>query len=77
MIYVKETSVVTVSSKLVNSGSTNASSFYPAIAVVNCTTGKLVDRYFGTYQTASAEGTTASNAQVVGGNCIALCYFYC
>ena len=77
MFYVKETSAVTVAATLVNSGETNGSQFYPFIAVVNCNTGKVVDRYSGTPQTASSEGTNVSYSQMVGGNCVALCYFYC
>ena len=75
--YVKEPSVVSISAKLVNSGNTDGARFTPFIAMVNCKTGTLIDRYSGTSQTASAQGTNISFNKQVSSNCVVLCYFYC
>lgn len=75
--YVKEPSMVSMSAKLVNSGSTDGARFTPFIAIVDCMTGKLVDRYSGTSQTASAQGTNISYDKAVLSECVILCYFYC
>lgn len=78
MIRGKEQTAINISTKLVNSGETNTgSTFRPAIAVVDCKTGKLVDRYFGTGQAATSEGVNISYTKVITPDQVALCYLYC
>lgn len=77
MFYCKEYSAVTMSATLVNSGSTNGATFRPGIAFVDCKTGKLIDRYFGTATAATAQGASVTFEYGTDPNTIALCYFYC
>lgn len=77
MFYIKESSIVNMSTTLVNSGETNGATFRPNIAVVDCETGLLIDRYNGSAQTASAQGTSISYSGSFNKNRIILCYYYC
>lgn len=77
MFYAQENSLVTISADLVNTGSTNGVTWKPFIAVVNCDTGKLVDRYNIGSGTSSAEGTAVSFSTSVPANHMFMCYMYC
>ena len=77
LFYVGEYSKVKMSATMKNTGATSAASFTPYIAVVDCSTGKLVSRYAGSAVAATAEGATISYERTVSGNCVAMCYYYC
>ena len=77
LISAKEQSAFNVTAKIVNSGETSGATFRPAIAIVDKKTGKLVDRYFGTAQTATSEGVTISYTKIMSPEQVALPYFYC
>ena len=77
LVYVKEPCSVSLSCTLKNTGSTSGATFRPAIATVDCSTGKLVDRLYGTAKTASAVGESASYEQTIMPDHAVLCYYYC
>ena len=74
MFYVNETSVVTMSATVKNSGSTDGAAFTPMIAIVDCSTGLLVDRYSGSYVTATAQGASMSYGRTVDAGYVVMCY---
>ena len=77
MFYVNEISTVTMSSTLKNSGSTDGATFRPMMAIVDCKTGNLIDRYAGTAKTATSQGVSISYNRTVQADKIVLCYYYC
>ena len=77
LVYIKEPSKVSLSCTLKNTGNTSGATFRPAIAVIDCSTGKLVDRYFGTATTASAQGEEIEFGRDPGAGFAVLCYYYC
>lgn len=77
MVYAKELSKAKIRCTLKNTGNTSGATFRPGVADVDCSTGKLVDRYFGTAKTASAQGESVSFDKKIEPGHMVLCYFYC
>lgn len=77
MFYVNEHSVISMSATLINSGSTDPATFRPYIAVVDCDTGLLIERYSGTAVQATTSGASISYSVTAKKNAVAMCYFYC
>ena len=77
LFYAKESMSVTMSATLINSGDTSGATFYPLIAVVDCSTGKLISRYSGSTVTATAQGATVSYSQDLREGMAVMCYYYC
>ena len=77
MVYTTEQCKAKISCTLKNTGNTFGATFRPGFAVVDCSTGKLVDRYFGTAKTASAQGETVSYEWSLNAGYMVLCYYYC
>lgn len=77
MFYIKENASIEMSAVLKNTGVTSGATFRPYIAIIDCTTGKLLSRYSGTAIQATAQGETIAYNHTAMANCIAMCYFYC
>ena len=77
MFYVKETSEITMSATIKNTGSTAGAKFYPYIAEVDCETGLVALRQNGTRVEATAEGVQSTFSYGCKKNRIAMCYFGC
>ena len=77
MFYSSEPSHVTVSATLINSGLTDAASFRAMIAIVDCTTGYINYRGWGTAVQATSQGASVTHTHTVPSNCVVMCYFYC
>lgn len=77
MFYIKEPGTVSMSAMIVNSGNTDGASFTPYIAVVDCSTGKLVYRYSGNAVAATAQGADISYSHAIDDGMVAMCYYYC
>ena len=77
MFYTNEYGTATISCKIKDTGNASGSKFRPAIAMVDCETGKLIDRYFGsTVTVSSTEQTVTFEKNAAKGRAV-LCYFYC
>ena len=77
LFYCQEYGTINMSATIKNTGATDGASFKPYVALVNCDTGKLVDRYLGTEVQATAAGATISFSKTVRKNYAAMCYYYC
>ena len=77
MAYVQEPSTVTISATLKNTGATSAATFRAMIAIVDCATGLITYRGWGTAVEATAAGATVTHTRAVPSNSVVLCYFYC
>ena len=77
MFYVPEQSEVSISATIKNTGATDAATFAPMIALVDCATGLVAYRGSGTAVTATAAGASISHNRPVSAGQVVLAYFYC
>lgn len=77
LAYVGERGTVVMSCKIKNTGNTSASSFKMQIVIVDCDTGKVTYRGYGTTGTATADGVVITHIRSVPANSIVLCDIYC
>lgn len=77
MVYVEDVSDITISATVKNTGATSGASFRPMIAIVDCKTGLVLYRGWGTAVEATAQGASATHTYLVPANCVAMGYFYC
>ena len=78
MFYISEPCNLTMTATLTNSGETNASTFRPMIAIVDCSTGYVYYRGWGTAVEATSQGASITHSRAnIPANCVAMCYYYC
>ena len=75
MLYTSEKSVFRMSATLKNVGNTSGDSFRAYIIAVNVETGKIVYKYHGTSNQATADGAIIAHSYEVSPNCIVFGYF--
>ena len=77
MFYANEYGRVNITAKIKNTGGTNAATFKPYIAIVDCSTGKVVKRKSGTAVEATSAGANLSLDYTIDANCVGMAYLYC
>ena len=77
MFYVNTNCIINMSAKIKNTGTTSGAAFKPYIAVVDCSTGKIVTRSAGTTVEATAQGANMSFTRSARSNSVAMCYMFC
>ena len=77
MVYVEESSMITMSATLVDSGNEGGMEYQPYIAVVDCDTGLIVYRGNGTKVAATQAGASITHEKRVRKNTIVMCYYFC
>lgn len=77
MVYVEDMSNITISATMKNTGETGGATFVAMIAIVNCDTGMVNYRGYGSAVEATAQGATITHTHAVPPNSVAMGYFYC
>ena len=77
MFYSNEYGMVKITAKLKNTGNTSAATFKPYIAIVDCSTGKVVKRTSGSAVEATSVGADLSFEYSIGANRVGMAYLYC
>lgn len=77
MVYVEDVSDITISAILKNTGETSGATFRPMVAIVDCNTGTVSYRGWGTAVEATAQGASITYSRPVPANSVAMGYFYC
>lgn len=77
MVYVNDFSDITITATLKNTGETNGSSFRPMIAIVDCDTGLINYRGWGSAVEATTQGAVITHTHIIGPNSVVMGYFYC